>query len=195
MICIFAASVLTVCEKNLDQKQFRNTRTDPGFYVRVCVGGGANLLGARMFLPPANVWGKVMFLLACVILFRGGGEGRSLYDDTSCLVAWSPVPSRGLRLWSHVPSGGGGWSLTPRTVKSGRYTSYWNAFLLLDFQQKKLNQENFSPWRRFGHSPRSANVVIVRMHLDHVVHVNNDTGFFQILFIKIPIGCLLPSAT
>ena len=100
MICIFAASVLTVYEKNLDQKQFRSTRTDPGFHVRVCVGG----VPTRMFLPPANVWGKVMFLLACVILFPGG---RSLYDDTSCLVVWSPVPSRGLRLWSHVSSGGG----------------------------------------------------------------------------------------
>ena len=42
-------------------------------------------------LPPANeVWGKVMFLLACLILFTGGG---SLYDVTSCQAAWSHVPS------------------------------------------------------------------------------------------------------
>ena len=43
------------------------------------------------FLPSANeVWGKVMFLLACVNLFTGG-----LYDVTSCLVPWSHVLSRG----------------------------------------------------------------------------------------------------
>ena len=117
MICIFAASVLTVYEKNLVQKQFRNTRV-------------------------------------------GGWVGGSLYDVTFCLAAWSPVPSRGLCPWSHVPSRGGG-SLTIRAVKSGRYTSYWNAFLLLNFQQQKINQEKFSPWRRFGHSPRSANVMLL----------------------------------
>ena len=51
-------------------------------------------------LPPANdVWGKVMFLLACVILFTW----VSLYDVTS----WSNVPSKGgLCLSFHVPSGG-----------------------------------------------------------------------------------------
>ena len=62
-----------------------------------------------MFLPRANVWDKVMFLFACAILFPGFGGGVcSLYDVTSCLAAWSPVPSRGLCLWSHVPSGVGG---------------------------------------------------------------------------------------
>ena len=41
-------------------------------------------------LPPANeVWGKVMFLLACLILFTGGGG--CLYDVTTCLAAWSHV--------------------------------------------------------------------------------------------------------
>ena len=42
-----------------------------------------------------------MFLLTCFILFGGW----SLYEVTSCLVAWSHVPSGGcLCLWSHVPS-------------------------------------------------------------------------------------------
>ena len=31
-----------------------------------------------------------------VILFTGGGSRGSLYDDTSCLVAWSRVPSGGV---------------------------------------------------------------------------------------------------
>ena len=114
-----------------------------------------------------------------------------LYDVTSCLAAWSHVPSegrgslalvpcsfqRGLCLGSHVPSGGSlsrgsrwqtppeqrspgerppldrdlppgerppldrdlppgqrppSWTETPFMVKSGRYASYCNAFLLLD---------------------------------------------------------------
>ena len=42
------------------------------------------------FLPPANeVWGKVIFSATCVFLFGGG----YLYDVTSCLAAWSHVPS------------------------------------------------------------------------------------------------------
>ena len=46
-----------------------------------------------VWLPPANVWGKVIFAQACVChsVHWGGG----LYDVTSCLAAWSHVPSRG----------------------------------------------------------------------------------------------------
>ena len=61
-------------------------------------------------MPPANeVWGKVIFLLASVILSRGAGLLRE-----------------GVSVW-----GGGGVSVTVTygTVKSGRYTTYWNAFL------------------------------------------------------------------
>ena len=43
--------------------------------------------------PGNEVWGKVMFLLTCVILFLGGRG--SLYDVTSCLADWSHVPYRG----------------------------------------------------------------------------------------------------
>ena len=55
------------------------------------------------FIPPANeVWGKVMFLHLSV---SHSVQGGSLYDVTSCLAAWSHVPSGGgLCLWSHVPS-------------------------------------------------------------------------------------------
>ena len=49
--------------------------------------------GLSRFLLPANeLWGKVMFLQVSVILSMGGGV---LYDVTSCLAAWSHVPSRG----------------------------------------------------------------------------------------------------
>ena len=90
----------------------------------------------------------------CYSVHRDGG---SLYDVTSCLAVWSHVPSEGgLCLWSRVPSKGvslietpldrdppvhrplwkrpldrdPSWTETPLMVKSGRYTSYWNAFLL-----------------------------------------------------------------
>ena len=68
-------------------------------------------------------------------------ERGSLYDVTSCLATWSHDPSGGLCLWSHVPCRGGDLSVTgvciqgvlhpesPRTVKSGRYASYWYTFL------------------------------------------------------------------
>ena len=87
-------------------------------------------------LPHANkIWGKVIFSQACVShSVHGGG---SLYDVTSCLAGWSHVPSRGSlssggSLSRGCMSGGGGFSVreTPRTVKNGRYASYWNAFLV-----------------------------------------------------------------
>ena len=102
------------------------------------------------FLPPTNeVWGKVMFLHACVILLTGGGG--SLYDATSCLADWSYVPSGGvvsvsgpmflpggiwgsLYSWESLSEGvsaqGDPRTETLSTVMSGCYASYWNAFLL-----------------------------------------------------------------
>ena len=60
-------------------------------------------------LPPANeVWGKVMFLHLCVILFTGGG---------------------GLL----TPGGAG--QTPPDTSASGQYASYWNAFFFLFYLQ------------------------------------------------------------
>ena len=66
------------------------------------------------------------------------GEG-SLYDATSCLADWSHVPSRGLCPREGSLSKGFlfGWSLCgglpdrplSHMVTSGRYASYWNAFL------------------------------------------------------------------
>ena len=81
-------------------------------------------------------WGKVMFLLASVILFTGGVPGPGGSASGGCLVpggAWS----RG----GFCSRGGGAWSWgvsAPRgclveTPRDGhccrRYASYWNAFL------------------------------------------------------------------
>ena len=80
-----------------------------------------------------------------VILSTAGG---SLYDVTFCLAAWSHVPSGGVSLTetsldrdpldNDQPPGQRTppdrapppQTETPCTVKSGRYASYWNAFLL-----------------------------------------------------------------
>ena len=64
------------------------------------------------FLPPANeVCGKVILSEVRVILFTG--EGVSMMS----LAVWLPVPiflPGDLCLWSHVPFGGGGGSLSGR---------------------------------------------------------------------------------
>ena len=93
----------------------------------------------HIFLRPANeVWGKVIFSEACVKNFVRGGAwllgGR----------AWLPGGMRGCwggmrgRWGACVVAGGHAW--LPRggcigydeiRSMSGRYASYWNAFLLL----------------------------------------------------------------
>ena len=72
------------------------------------------LLRRSLYLPPAKeVWGKVMFLHVSVNHSERGE--RSLYDVTSCLVAWSHVPVRG-----GLPTAGGGLRTIPtRTRKVG----------------------------------------------------------------------------
>ena len=81
-----------------------------------------------IFLPPTNeVWGKVMFLLMCVILFRGGG-GLPPGGRQSALG----VCHRGGSESSGSSHSGGGQTTPPppQNKKSGQYASYWNAFLL-----------------------------------------------------------------
>ena len=67
-------------------------------------------------------------------------QGGSLYDVSSCLDVWCHVPSGVGGSLSLVPCSFGGGSLSgrlldrdlpplPRTIKSERYASYWNAFL------------------------------------------------------------------
>ena len=92
---------------------------------------------AEILLSPANeVWGKVIFPQACVSHSIALGWGRSSYDVTSCLAAWSHVPSG----WVGLGGGVGGPVVSvvqgesllgdsPPNKKSGQYASYWNAFL------------------------------------------------------------------
>ena len=89
-----------------------------------CSGWYASYWNAFL-LPPANdVWGKVMFWHLCVILFTGG----SLSQHASQVTWRGGVSVQGVGL---CPGGGGGLSgRPPVTVTSGRYASYWNAFLL-----------------------------------------------------------------
>ena len=57
----------------------------------------------HQLLPPANeVCGKVMLLYLSVSHSVHGG---ALYDVTSCLAAWSHVPSRGLCLDGSLSGG------------------------------------------------------------------------------------------
>ena len=88
-------------------------------------------------LPPANeVWGKVMFLHICVILFTEGGlhpGGRYPGESASRMGSASRGESasrRGLHP--------GGWADPPAPIgyygvrsTSGWYVSYWNAFLFI----------------------------------------------------------------
>ena len=78
-------------------------------------------LKATSFLPPANyVWGKVMILLASVSLSTGGRGSLS----GGCLPDRDPSGQR-LPLEKDSPG-----QRPPCTVKSGRYASCWNAYLL-----------------------------------------------------------------
>ena len=94
------------------------------------------------FLPPANeVWGKVIFLHQFVILFTGGGV-------RGCLGGHARFYSGGWRAWFYsegvcmVLFGGHAWFYSGGVrgffsffgyneirSMSGRYASYWNAFL------------------------------------------------------------------
>ena len=102
------------------------------------------LFSTKHFMPmikACKIWGRVLFLYVFVC-----SQGMSLYDVTSCLVAWSHIPSKGslslvqyyfwgdLCLEGSLPGEGGSVSeglcqVNPCSIKSGWYASYWNAFL------------------------------------------------------------------
>ena len=85
----------------------------------------AECYGRLNFLPPANeVWGKVIFSETSVILFTGGGR-----LPTGASASWG----RGL------PTGRIGQNPHPQNQKSGRYASYWNAFLLSMFTENSYS--------------------------------------------------------
>ena len=76
-----------------------------------------------VYLPPANeVWGKVMFLHLCVILFTGGLPKPSAKTPRRPPPADADLPAPGCRPRRME-------SPPPDTSASGRYASCWNAFL------------------------------------------------------------------
>ena len=104
------------------------------------------------WLPPANeVWGKVMFLHLCVILFTGGHASQHA-SQVTWLGSLHPV---GLPPGGLPPGGGGlGWPQWDTWDTSGWYASYWNAFLF---------QNTFSKiW--IIHSPSQHTLLLLRIH-------------------------------
>ena len=109
-----------------------------------------------LYLRPANkIWGRVLFLHVFVC-----SQGDSLYAVTFCLVAWSNIPSEGslslvqCYFWGDLCPGGlcpggslsrgrvgvkgglcpgGLCQINPHSINSGRYASYWNAFLFCHY--------------------------------------------------------------
>ena len=93
---------------------------------------------------------KVLCLHLSVILWGLCREGRSLSRDAS--VQGSLCPGGSMSKWGLCPGGGGVFvqegGLCPRglcpgrppsTVKSGRFASYWNAFLLINYYLRVVN--------------------------------------------------------
>ena len=70
-----------------------------------------------LLLPTNEVLGKVIFLHLSVILFKGRGCAPGGCAPGGCLVPGG------------LPAPGGAWWRPPGYC-CGRYTSYWNAFLL-----------------------------------------------------------------
>ena len=109
-------------------------------HVHVGKGEVHILLECFLVTTPKRSCGKVIFLHPCIILFMEGafsvqGEGVSalggFYPEVSvqgvCLVG---SPSGGSLSRGGICPGGGSLSLRPPIWwKSGRYASYWNAFL------------------------------------------------------------------
>ena len=118
---------------------------------------------ANLLLPPANeVWGKVIFLHLCVILFTGGVPGQvppGRYTPRAGTrpgryTPWQVHPHRQVHPPGRYtpPRQVHPWQVhTPPTVHagirstSGRYASYWNAFLFCNFFA-----ENYMKMKEFG---------------------------------------------
>ena len=95
----------------------------------------------RNLLPPANdIWDKVMFLHLSVILFTGGGVypsmqwGRHPPDRHPPRQTTPPPQGRHPRPWANTP-------LEYYAIRStsGRYSSYWNAYLLYIISDLELD--------------------------------------------------------
>ena len=83
-------------------------------------------------VPPANeVWGKVIFLHLSVILFKGGVPGQVPPGKYTPLAGTPPGRYTPQQVHpQQVPPPGPATHAGIRST-SGRYASYWNAFLFL----------------------------------------------------------------
>ena len=106
---------------------------------------------ANPFYRPQRSWGRVMFLHVCDSVHRGGGGYPSMhcrwYPSMPC--SRSPGGAIPACIAGGIPAclaaglGGGAWCRPPRDgYCCGRYTSYWNAFLL-NFIFQVLNVQCF----------------------------------------------------
>ena len=82
----------------------------------------SNSIMIDLLLKPIWNFLHAYYFHRCLSVHSGGGG--SLYDVTVRLAAWSQSVS------GPMFHPGGQKPPTPWTVKSGRYASYWNAFLL-----------------------------------------------------------------
>ena len=85
------------------------------------------------FYRPQRSWAKVMFLQASVILSTGGGGVHA----GQCMLGYHPPPREQTPLGADTPQ-----EQTPPPEAdsgirstSGRYASYWNAFLFVKFSK------------------------------------------------------------
>ena len=90
-------------------------------------------LFVQLLLPPANqVWGKVVFH-RCLSVHKGGIclWVQECASGSGVHTPWTPPPRNTHTHWTHTsPGTPPGHAPSPRST-SGRYASYWNAFLLL----------------------------------------------------------------
>ena len=128
----------TFCLRNSGQQQL-------GYLIKAT---STKEISLRYFYRPQLSWAKVMFLQVCVILFTGGGLPQYMLGyhipplgaDTSP-VADTPQSRQPPR--AGIPPG----SRPPREADSGirstsgRYASYWNAFLLYFLLLRAYSQQ------------------------------------------------------
>ena len=125
--------------------------TLPSKYLSTC------FCDHNRLLPPVNeVWGKVMFLHMSVILSTGGG-GLCMMS----LPVWlaGPMFLLGALCLGGLCPGGSLWGVSPqqkpRTVKSGRCTSYWNAFLFIYSYRQSSYRISSDHWSFYSRYPIS----------------------------------------
>ena len=119
-----------------------------------------------IYRPQTKLWEGNVFTPVCQSFYSQGG---SLYDGTSCLTETPP------RDRDPPP---------PCAVKSGRYASYWNAFLFLLFFKSLWSNVNYyyhllpkTPFLKTQTQTLHANVAKstrTTKQLNHIIHLFHD---------------------